>query len=167
MIRAVPQGVFSGDYFVERDDQAIGDLKISRPTLERLVGGTPVVGVHLEGVDYELSAEVVSTGLPVLGKLKRLSFGQSGREIARAGPSNLYHFFTVHWDGRQVDLNGRFWAWPRRIDLVERGAVAGSISRGYFSRRTTLEPPRDVSLPVQAFLLWLACWRWRSAESAA
>jgi hypothetical protein len=167
MIRALPQGVFSGDYFVERDDQAIGDLKISRPTLERLVGGTPVVGLHLEGVDYELSAEVASTGLPFLGKLKRLVLRQGGREIAWAEPSNLYHFFTVHWDGRQVDLKGHFWAWPRRIDLVERGAVAGSISRGYFLRRTTIGPPRDVPLPVQAFLLWLACWRWKRAESTA
>jgi hypothetical protein len=54
MIRAVPTGWFSADYFIERDGITLGDLKLSRSIIARLVEHTPVIAFHLEGLDYEL-----------------------------------------------------------------------------------------------------------------
>jgi hypothetical protein len=167
MIRAVPKGWFSGEYFIQHDGATIGDLKISRSTLARIFERAPAMVFHLEGLDYELTAEVGSAALPFLGKLNRLVLKQDGTEIAWAVPSCLDCFFTVHWAGRQVDLKGRLWSWQRKIHLVEGGAEAGIISRGYFSRQTVCEPSGDVILAVQTFMLWLALWRWKSSARSS
>lgn len=166
MIRAVSKGWFSGDYVIQRDGLTIGDLKLSRSTIARLVGGAPVVVFDLEGLDYDLSAEVASTVLPVLGKLNRLVLKQDGSEIAWAEPSSLNHLFTVHSAGRHVDLIGRLWTWQRTIRLMERGAESGIIYRGYFSKRTDFELLGEVALDVQIFMLWLALWRWKSTPDS-
>jgi hypothetical protein len=100
---------------------------------------------------------------PGLGKLKRLAVERDRNEIAWAEPHSVYHFFTVHWSGRTFELRGNFWTWARKIQLVEAGAEAGVISRGYFSRRTTIEAPEDVALAVQSFMLWLALARWQNS----
>jgi len=164
MLRAVPKSLFSADYLIERDGKRIGDLKLSQSTTTALlIKRTPVVAFHLQGQDYELSAEVASTSIPFLGKLKKAVLAREGREIAWAEPSAGFHHFTVHWNDRQFELNGRFWTWQKLVRLTESDRDVGSIQRGIFSKRADLDLPDDVSTAVQAFILWLALWRWKSS----
>src|SRR5262245_30729632 len=87
MLRAVPKSLFSADYLLERDGMMIGDLRLSRSTTAALViKRVPVVAFHLHGLDYVLSADVATTSMPFLGKLKKVVLKQEGREIAWAEP---------------------------------------------------------------------------------
>jgi hypothetical protein len=163
---AVPKGYFTANYAIQRDGVPVGDLEISRSILGGLFEGESVVPFCLERSAFHLWAEVAASAMPWLGKLKRLVLEQERNEIAWAEPHSLYHFFTVHWSGRSFELKGNFWTWPRKIQLVEAGAKVGVISRGYLSRRTTVEPPGDVALAVQTFMLWLALARWQSSADS-
>jgi hypothetical protein len=164
MLRAVPRSLFSADYFIERDGTRLGDLKLSQSTtVALLIKRTPVIAFHLQGLDYELSAEVASSSIPFLGKLEKAVLVREGREIAWAEPSVGFHHFTVHWNDRQIDLKGRFWTWQKRVRVRESDKDIGSIQRGFFSKQADLSLPEDVPTAVQAFVLWLALWRWKSS----
>jgi hypothetical protein len=164
MLTAVPKSLFSADYLIKRDGAALGDLRLSRcTTTALLIKRAPVVAFHLQGLDYELSAEVASAALPFLGKVKKVVLQQEGREIAWAEPSSRFRHFTVRWDDRQIDLMGGFWTWLRKMRIAEGGKEVGSIQRGYFSKRTDFESTDDVPLAVQSYILWLALWRWKSS----
>jgi hypothetical protein len=164
MLRAVPKSLFSADYVIERDGTRLGELKLSQSTTTALLlKRTPVVALQLQGLDYELSAEVASTSIPFLGKLKKAVLVREGREIAWAVPSAGFHHFTVHWNDRQIELKGRFWTWQKLVRLMESEKDVGSIQRGFFSKRANLYLSDDVPTAVQAFILWLALWRWKSS----
>jgi hypothetical protein len=164
MLTAVPKSLFSADYIIQRDGTRLGDLKLSQSTTAALlIKRTQVVAFHLQGLDYELSAEVASTSIPFLGKLEKAVLVREGREIAWVEPSVGFHHFTVHWNDRQIELKGRFWTWQKLVRLMESDKDVGNIRRGFFSKRADLYLSEDVPIAVQAFILWLALWRWKSS----
>jgi hypothetical protein len=161
VLTAVPKDYFTARYFIQEDGVPVGDLDVSRSILGRLFKGEDVVPFCLERSAFHLRAETAESAIPFLVKLKRLVLDQERTEIAWAEPRSLCHFSTVHWSGRRFELIGSSWPWRRKVQLLEAGAEAGVISRGYFSRRTTVEPPGDVALAVQSFMLWLALAWWQ------
>ena len=75
--------------------------------------------------------------------------------------------FTIHVEDRLLALRAVS-CFSRRFELIERGAVVGSVVPDHlFTRVCTVEWPQDLSVPVQVFLFWLVALMWRRDESAA
>lgn len=90
-----------------------------------------------------------------------------GQVLARGTKISLFgRSFAVRLSDRELKL----WAswFSRRFELIEQDAVVGMVSPdGFFTRSCTGEFPKDLSVPVQVFLLSLVLLMWRRQNNAA
>lgn len=151
MLRALPKSVFSWDFRVVQGDREVGVIEHAT-FRERAV-------FQVKDVAFPMRRE----GL--LGDFVLL-FGED--VLARASkPSALGRRFVLAFEGRTFDLAPEH-AFARRFVLREGEAVLGRIApEGAFTRKTRVDLPEALPLPVQAFALWLVLLMWRRAQQSS
>ena len=87
--------------------------------------------------------------------------------IARASKPNPFtRRFVLGIGNREIVLaaNSPF---TRCFHLTENNMTIGSISPNHpFTRRTTIELPDDMDIPIQVFIFWLVVLMWRRASNS-
>ena len=153
MLTATPKRWFSWDFTVQEGSQPIAKIDHS---LWREKGT-----LTIEGKDYRVYREGVMRGEFVLES--------DGKVLARAEkPSAFRRSFVVTHAGREYTLQAQS-ALRRPFVLLQGSQEVGWITpQGIFSRKTQVDLPEVLPLPVRVFLLWLTIVLWkRDADSAA
>jgi len=152
MLEAIPKSIFSYNFDLQQQNQLLGEVDTS---LWREKGR-----LELEDGTYHLYREGHFSGDFVLE--------HNGSVIARAAkPSALYNTFKVDLPDRQVVLR-KLSAWNRRFGVFDGEKQVGSIyPLGLFTRRTNIDLPSDLPLPIRGFLFWLALIIWKRQNQAA
>ncbi len=148
MIRAVPESFFSWDFALYRGDARLGVIE------DRLLGGRAVL---------RIGREIYAMGRDGwFGKTYRL--GSSDGMIATARRRSVFRWrLEVCFGGRDAVLC-RARSSARDVALVEGELQLGAIRfEGWLTRRTIIDLPDSVPVPVQAFLFWLVMLVWRRA----
>ncbi|MEM7307287.1 MAG: hypothetical protein AAF682_11485 [Planctomycetota bacterium] len=131
----------------------------------------PVGRVELEslsdrGVVHADGAELrVARTRPLIGPFALL---RGDDVLARAVPRRLGFGFRVEHGGGELEL--RVAAAEREalaFEVVSAEAVVGRLRHdGTLNRRLTVEPPAELALELQLFLLWPALLTWRREPSS-
>lgn len=152
MLELVPRSPFSRQFILLRDGQPIAELALGlvRERGSIVVAGTP----------YEVRRERLLTSEFVLS--------QRRQEIARARKTSaVRNRFEVTWDSHVWELVKVTW-WGRAFAVREGGTEIGSMRPEHaFTRRSLIDLPDDVPVPVAAFLAALAVLMWNRDQSAA
>jgi hypothetical protein len=152
VLDAMPRGLFSWGFTVRQDGDTIADIDPSWFG-ER-------AEVRAGGQTYSAYRQGLLAGTFVL---------QSGeRALARVRKASAFlRAFDIDLAGRPLELKATSF-WTREFVLFEGGVPVGRIApAGWFGRRAVIDPPPDVPLPAQLFLLWLVLVLWRRADAAA
>jgi hypothetical protein len=141
MLRAVPKHWFSWDFSVFDDGEPVAMIRV------------PWFGeraeFHIQGETYEACLE---------------GWGGSGQFVLRDGSTVLARAekpTAFRWRFRIESEDGRFElrsvSLLRAFGLFQNETQTGSIclDKRFFTRRTTIDLPNTVLLPVQIFLFWL------------
>jgi hypothetical protein len=148
VLRAIPKSWFSWSFDVSEDGTSVGAVETAW-TKER---GRLCLG----SVTCQLSRRGWLSGAFIVE--------YEGQVLAEAEkPSAFDRSFIVHYEQREIRLAA---ASPIRRPFVARegGAEIGSIRPDHaFTRKTTIDLPGDLILPVRLFMFWLAVLMWRRA----
>ena len=152
MLSATPRGLFTWGFTVRQGGNTIAEIDPS------WLGER--AEIRAGGQTYAAYRESLLAGTFVL---------QSGeRALARAQKASAFlRAFDIDLAGRPLELKATSF-WTREFVLFEGGVPVGRIApAGWFGRRAVIDPPPDVPLPAQLFLLWLVLVLWRRAAAAA
>ena len=152
MIQAIPKGLFSGGFQLQRDDRFVAELNAS--------SWREKADVVIEGAAYQLYREGMLSGAFVLDR--------EGERVARA------HKVSVFTDTFELQIGKRSFTlrkesiWSRRFGLYEGDERIGGITpAGVFTRRALIELPADWPASIQTFIFWLVLLMWKRAEVSA
>jgi len=151
MLEAKPRSWFSWDYRVLDAGREVGGFNLA--WLRE--GGALLVGAEKCPVRRE-------------GLWGDWILDWRGREVARATkPSSWSRRFLVRFGGREIELVPPH-VFTRSFAAREGGRTVGEIApAGIFTRRTRIDLPSDVPLPVQVFMLFLVILMWRRAAQSS
>lgn len=153
MLTAVPQHWFSWDFTVMEGSLAVAEIDVSWWREKGIL--------TVQGVDYRVYREGLMSGAFILES--------SGSVLARAEkPSAFRRSFIIDHGDRQYMLRATS-AFGRTFLLLYGNREIGSLSpEGVFTRRTSVDLPAELLLPVRVFIIWLAVILWkRDSDSAA
>ena len=151
MLKAVPKSWWSWDFAVLDGAQPIADIHLSRwGDKGRLTVQGSAYEVHREGW---FGAFVLEKG---------------GAVLARAEKVSAFHrSFAIEHEGLRYTLRAAS-VFGRSFLLVHGPRAIGSVSpAGMFTRRTLVDLPEELPLPLRVFIIWLALILWRRASNAA
>ena len=154
ILRAVPQDWFTWNFTLFNDDD------------EEVAGITPAwfsesAEIYTGGEMYKAYRESWMSGAFI--------FQLNDSILAKAEkPSALNRSFNVEFDGRQYILEAEA-VFFRKFILIDNGVEVGSITpENALTSAAVLDLPRDIPLPVKAFMFWLVMILWkRDADSTA
>lgn len=111
----------------------------------------------VDGQMYRAYREAPTSGAFVLE--------HAGSVLARAEkPSIARREFVIHHAGREFILRARS-RFRRVFVLLEGSGEVGRLApRNAFTRTAAADFPRDLPLPVRAFIVWLTMIAWRRAQ---
>ena len=151
MLRAAPASWFSWNFVLSQDGEPVAEINLAwlREAGQLSVGAE----------SYRVYREGVMSGAFVLEK--------DGVQLARAEkPSAMFRSFNVHCNGKAYTLEAES-AFRRKFVLRDGADSVGSIyPEGAFTRRCTVDLPRDIPIPVAAFILWLVIILWKRDSDA-
>jgi hypothetical protein len=157
MLEAIPMNLFATKFQLQQDNRLLGEIAGAFwGENARLELGDGTYGLYKDGLlggDYVLE--------------------RKGEIVARASkPSAFKNIFEVQLPDRRLVLRrASAWSWNRlrlkrnapRFDLFDAEVPIGSIYPvGPFTRHTIIDLPDNWSLPIRAFLFWLAYISWKS-----
>lgn len=152
MLEAIPKNIFSTRFRFQEENQLLGkiDNSIWREKAR----------VELKDGTYLLYREGHFSGYFVIE--------HNGRLLARASkPSALKNKFEVELAGRTLVLR-QLSIWKRRFGLFNGDKQIGSIyPLSVFNRKTLIDVPGDLPLPIRVFLFWLVFIIWKRQRQAA
>ena len=152
MLRAIPRSLFSWDFSVLEDDVEVAGLEVSwmreRGTLD------------IKGTEYNLYRQGWLSGLFVLES--------EGTVLAQADKPNAFtRRFEVTFGHHTLSLAAQS-PFTRAFGVYDGESQVGSIYPDYwFTRKTTIDLPDDIILPVKTFLFWLVVLMWRRAAKSS
>lgn len=116
--------------------------------------------VRIDGVPHELRRAGLASGDYTLSR--------GGAVVATARkPSSLRSRFEIEHEGHVYELAKAAW-WGRRFRLREGGQTIGSIGPHHlFTRRSAIDLPAELGLPVQVFVAALVAFMWKRDAGAA
>jgi hypothetical protein len=124
MLRAAPQGIFSWDFTIFREDKAIADVDMSS-WRER-------ADLKVDGQIYSVYRESMLQGTFVL---------RSGDLVLARAQKGFTRTFDVDVAGRHMELKALS-LWTREFGLFENDAMIGRIGpSGWLGRKATIELP--------------------------
>lgn len=150
MLRAIPKRWFSWDFTITEEAQPVAEIDVR----ER---GVLVV----EGMPYQVYREGLVSGAFILES--------AGSVLARAvKPSAFRRSFTIEYADREYTFCARS-ALGRAFLLLDGFREIGSLTpEGILTRRTKVDLPHHLPLPVRVFMIWLAIILWkRDSESSS
>ncbi len=152
MLTAKPTSCFSWNYTVSEHGKIVATVKVSwlRNTGSLQVGRK----------SYVLYRQALSFG-PFVAEC-------DGKAVAEADkPSVFRRRFSVRFAGRVIELKALS-LFSRTFGVYENGIEIGDIgTRHIFTRKATINMPKDVPLDVQVFCFWLAVLIWRRQSKNA
>ncbi len=152
MLKAIPKRWFSWDFTIIEGSQQVADIDVSWWRERGLLT------VH--GIDYMVYRE---------GLMGAFILELDGTVLARTEkPSAFHRTFLIEHENKQYTLRAMS-AFRRAFLLLDGSRKIGSIStRGFFTRRATVESPEELPLPAKVFIIWLAVILWkRDSDFAA
>jgi hypothetical protein len=154
MLDAIPHGIFSWDFTVWRNGEAIADIDMS--------WFREHADVQIGGQTFSVYRESMLKGAFAL---------QAGdRILARAWKVSVFaRAFEIDFEGRKFELKATSY-WTHHFALSENGIQIGWIGpTSWLGRKSVIDLPEDLPLPVQVFLFWLVVvlWRRRAASSSS
>jgi hypothetical protein len=152
MLEAVPTNLFSTTVRLERDNKLVGEVSPS--------WWGEKARLELEDGTYQLYREGFASGVFLLEK--------DGSVIARATkPSVFAQKFDIELPNRHLELR-RASLWSRGFNLFDGVKQVGSIyPQGFFRRRSIIDVPADLPLPIGVFVFWLVLVMWKRQRAAA
>ena len=149
-IEAEPKHMFSWGFVLSANQQYLTTID-----MEWLVEGGHFEWEHNT---YQLGKEGIWSGNFFLRANTEI--------IARAlKPNPFTRRFTLNFENRELILAAES-PLTRCFCLFENDKEIGSIRPNHpFTRRTSIDFPDDLSVPVQVFIFWLAVLMWRRAAS--
>lgn len=152
MLEAVPKNLFTYNFYLQQQNELLGEMdnSIWREKAQ----------LELHEGTYLLYRERHFSGDFVLE--------HDGRVVARASKTSaLYNRFEVELPDRHLVLR-KMSTWNRRFGLFDGEKQVGSIyPLNAFTRRTSIDLPGDLPLPIRAFLFWLVCIIWKRQQAAS
>jgi hypothetical protein len=157
MLEAIPTNLFATKFWLQQDNKLLGEI-----------------GAAFWGENARLDLEDGSYGLYRDGLLGGdYVLERKGEILARASKRSAFkNNFEVQLPDRRLELRRpSAWSWNRlrltrnapRFDLFDAEEPVGSIYPvGAFTRHTIIDLPDNWSLPIRAFLFWLAYTSWKS-----
>ena len=151
MLQVVPANWYSWDFTVADESRPVADIATSW-WLEK---GTLAV----DGATYRVYREAPLSGAFVLEG--------AGGVIARAEkPSVFRRELVIRHAGREYTLRPRS-MFRRAFVLLDGSREVGSLTpRSAFTRKAAADLPRDLPLPVRAFIVWLMVISWRRSQDS-
>ncbi len=152
MLEAVPKNWYGMNYFLQQQDQLVGEVNNSK-WRER-------ARLELEEGSYELHREGVCSGDFLLER--------DGKVIARASkPSAFKCTFEVELPNRHVVLR-KVSPWRLNFGLFDGERQIGSVyTQGLFTRRMHIDLPADWPLAIRSFVFWLVFVMYKRQQAAA
>ena len=152
MIEAVPKGIFSSGFQLQKDGRLIADLNAS--------SWREKADVEIDGEAFRLYREGMMSGAFILE--------WNGKTLARAiKPSAFSERFEMEVGKRSFTLRKES-MWSRRFGLFEGEQQVGRVApAGTFTRRVLVELPEDWPSSVQAFVFWLALVMWNREKAGS
>lgn len=152
MLTATPTSFFKWNYAVTEHDKHVADLTVN------WVGesGTMRIG----GKSFDLNRQATLLGAFVAE--------YAGEIIAEAEKPSVFRrrFLMQCMDGEfEVKALSPF---TRRFGVYKYGDRIGQIGpRHMFTRKSTIDLPKDMPLEIQLFAFWLAVLMWRRQQNTA
>jgi hypothetical protein len=153
MLRAIPRSLFSWDFSIREDDVEVAGLEVAWMS-ER---GRLVLA---DGTECNLYRQGWLSGLFLLeGK---------GTILAQAEkPSAFVRHFEVEYDHRKLLLTAQS-PFTRVFGVYNGDGEIGSIYPDHWlTRRTTIDLPDTIVLPMKVFMFWLIVLMWRRAAKSS
>ena len=152
MLKGVPKGWCSPGYRVLEGNTTIAIVNLSS---FREAGD-----LETEGATYQVYREGLFSGAFLLE--------ERGSVLARAEkPSALLRRFEVEYDGNEYLLEAES-IMTRTFVLSAAGIQLGSIyAQHSLTRRSVVDLPEEIPLPVRLFIFWLVMILWKRASDAA
>lgn len=152
MLEAIPTNFFSTNFRLEQENKLVGELD---PSIWRCTAT-----MELEDGTYNLYREKFFGGDYLLET--------KGNVVARATKLSMLHDkFAVQVGSRLIELRKLRWT-SRKFGLFHADAQIGTIyPRGLFSKRATIDLPRDWPLANRIFVFWLVFLMWKRESQAA
>jgi hypothetical protein len=146
MLRAIPRSLFSWDFSILDDDVEVAGLDVAW-LRER-------GALNIKGTEYNLYRQGWLSGLFVIEG--------DGTVLAQADkPNALTRRFEVTYGNHTLALTAQS-PFTRAFGVYDSENQIGGIYPNHcFTRKTTIDLPDDIILPVKAFLFWLVVLMWR------
>jgi len=149
-LKMIPKGFASWKFSVMDGSESVADV------VDR--GWWPgKAKLTIQGATYKAYRERAMSGAFVLESAAGV--------LARAEkPSALRRSFVIEHSGRRYTLRAES-ALRRELLLFDDSKHIGSLSpEGAFTRRATVNLPREWALPVRVFVVWLAVMLWNASD---
>lgn len=150
MLRAIPRGLFSWGFSILEDDAEVAGLEVA---WMRERGN-----LDIKGTEFNLYRQGWLSGLFLLEG--------EGTVLAQANkPNALTRRFEVTYGRDTLSLAAQS-PFTRAFGVYDGETQIGSIYPDHcFTRKTTIDLPDDIILPVKGFLFWLVVLMWRRAAN--
>lgn len=152
MLRAIPRSLFSWDFSVFENDVEVAGLEMNWMRERGML--------DIEERKYNLYRQGWLSGLFVLEN--------EGTVLAQAEKPNAFtRRFEVIFGHRKLSLAAQS-PFTRAFGVYDGECQIGSIDPDcWFTRKTTIDLPDDIILPVKGFLFWLVVLMWRRAAKSS
>ncbi len=152
MLEAVPTNLFSTNFRLEQESQLVGELD---PSLWR-----SKATLELEDGTYNLYRETALGGDYLLE--------HNGTIVSRASKLSVFRDkFAVQVGNKLVELRKLKWA-TRKFGLFDGDTQLGGIyPQGLFTKRASIDLPKEWPLANRVFMFWLAFLMWKRDSQAA
>jgi len=146
----IPHSWLSWDFSVVRGDSVVAEIEILRWRKKDVL--------KVGGLRYAAYREGVIGGAFILAL--------DATQLARAErPRWLSRSFTIKHGEKTYRLKAD-WFGPSFILLANGQEVGSLVPRGMFTRKTSVNLPDELALPVQMFVIWLTLYQ-RETDSSA
>ncbi|HEX4964068.1 MAG TPA: hypothetical protein VF173_24800 [Thermoanaerobaculia bacterium] len=149
-MEAIPKFWFSWNFNVLEGSIPVADIDMS--------WWREKASLTIQGRPYTVYREGLMSGAFILENEEGV--------VARASkPSAFRDSFDVEHSGREYKLS---YAHGREFLFLENRRKVGSVARTrMLSRRTDVDLPEDLPLPVKVFVVWLALILWKRESDSA
>ena len=152
MLELVPKSWFSWDFAALEASQPVAEIDISWWREKGVL--------TVQGASYPVYREGLASGDFLLES--------AGSVLARAQkPSAFRRSFLVEHAGKQYTLRAKS-AFRRAFILLDGSEEVGSVCpEGIFTRRSKVDLPESLPLPVKIFIVWLTVILWKRDSEAS
>lgn len=151
MLQGIPKSIFSWGFEVCDGSGPIAVMDVRWMS----EGGD----FEYQGRQYELRKAGVLSG--------EFSLQENSNVIAEATKTTCVRSFDVRYAQQHYCLRAAS-PFTRRFVVAQDGRIIGEIGPEHpFTRRSRLDLPENVPVPVQVFMFWLVILMWRRASNSA